>query len=180
MFYDVAGQSFQSLVITQNHFHRTHRFLALGNIFVGGSFIGTLLIVGIYLFDLITIKCYISDARDILNVSRDAICHSLLHGVAIHNLTKDLNSLINGRTCKAYKGCVGEGGAQQFSIRLRDERSQLFSLLAFLDLVFHLELAVQAHLRAVRFVREAHDVASLVEQSCILTELLDGTDEEAS
>ncbi|CCX61639.1 unknown [Bacteroides sp. CAG:598] len=125
MFDDVVCQSFQPLIIGQYDFHSTHGFLACYYIFFCSSFISTLSIIVIDSLYLFAIKCYLCDARYILQCNRYFIVHRLLHGVRIHNFSKDLDGFIDGSTCKAHKRGMRESTSQMFCIRLSDKRPQL-------------------------------------------------------
>ena len=179
MLVDILGQALQTLLVTKYDLHGTHRFLALLYISFARSLGAALLIVGIYLLHLLTLKGYLGNARDILDVSRNSVCHRLLHRIARYNISENLYSVIDRRTREAHKRGIREGRAKQLGIRLGDKSSQLTAFVAR-HIVFNFQLCVKAHLCAMGFVREADDVATLVEQANLFAELLYRADKEAS
>ena len=108
MLYNIGCQTLQTFVIAQDDLHSAHSLLTRSNIGFGSSFLGTLLVVGVYLLYFLCLESYLGNAWDILDISSDAVCHSLPHRIAVDNLPEDLNSVVNRRPRKAHKGSIGK------------------------------------------------------------------------
>ena len=108
MLYNIGCQTLQTFVIAQDDLHSAHSLLTCSDVGFSSAFLGTLPVVGVYLLYFLRLESYLGNAWNILNVSSDAVCHSLLHRVAVDNLPEDLNRVVNRRPRKAHKGSIGK------------------------------------------------------------------------
>ena len=107
------------------------------------------------------------------------IRNSLIHGVAVDLIAKGLVGLCNGGPGKAHKGCRRERLPQNLCIGLGHQCFHvLVGILAELDLFGVFQLC------PVGFIREADDVAPVVDQPDLIlfavAELLNGADVETA
>ena len=179
MVVNIYDQAFQSGGLSQNDFHRAHGLFAGLYILCGCAILRTFLIVGFYLLDLFLIQQHFCNTRMVLNGYRQPIRHGLVHGVAVNFFTECLVGFRNGRTGKAYKGCLGECLPQNFCIRLGDHSPHiLVRILAELNLFGVFQLCT------VGLIRETDDIGPIVDQADFIifpvAKLLNRADVEAT
>ena len=168
---DVLDERGDGLVVAEDAFEACQLVLGLGELFVGGTFVGEVVKLAVEQFEHLLVEFEVEHAALVIDGTRGAILDGLRHVVDVDVVAKNLL-----RVAVA----VGKRGARE-----ADERSvgQGFAHLEA-EALLHAEVAVVpmlvAILAAVCLVGHDDDVAAVAEHAVAFLELLDGGEDDAA
>ena len=168
VFHEIRCQRFDALRIAEDGAHVGHGLLAVFDGVVTSSGFGAFVVVFLDLLQLAVVEDHLGGAAFVNDGHGDLVCDRFGHGVAVHHLAKDIEGGIDGRAGEADVGRIGQGVVQI----LGEAKGPLHAL------VGDLELLVQIHLAAVRFVGNADHVGAIGQQLGVFGELVNGGEKD--
>ncbi len=114
MRYKISGNLLQPVRVAKNDFHAGDSFLAFFYLVIVRAFISALLIIFFDFLKFLLIQKHLGSPAFVYNANGNIVLHRFLHGVGIHNLAKDIERGINGRSGESDVGGVGQGVVQIF------------------------------------------------------------------